>query len=279
MYPRRGAGGIQDGYREGSYKRQRMEPEYSSPSSYGGYYGGGGGYSQWQRTGSNGGRPGNAFPVVRLRGLPFNCMESDVYDFFTELDIVDVLFVKKEGRFSCDAFVVFALPVQVEFALRKNRQNIGRRYIEVFRSKKQEYYKAIAEEIGSENQRPASRRDQSNAPAVRDNNDNSQQQEDRKNDKDDVEHTGVLKLRGLPFSATKEDIIDFFGDYTLSEDSVVIVSRSDGRATGDAFVEFESAEDSKAAMSKDKMMIGSRYVELFPSTQDVKANAASKSEH
>jgi heterogeneous nuclear ribonucleoprotein F/H len=31
-------------------------------------------------------------------------------------------------------------PMQMDFALQKNRQSMGRRYIEVFRSKKQDYY-------------------------------------------------------------------------------------------------------------------------------------------
>jgi len=251
-----------------------MQREYPQP--YGGYYGAGGGYQPGTRYSSTGRGLGNDFPVVRLRGLPFNCRENDVYEFFAGLDIVDVLFVKKQGRFSCDAFVVFAVPFQADLALRKDRQNMGHRYIEVFRSVKPEFYRAIADVIGWEDQ-PTRRRDQSTGSSLNDNNDNSRHQDDRNNDKDDVEHTGILKMRGLPFSVSKEDIIDFFGDYKLSEESVHIVHRSNGRATGDAFVEFESAEDSRAAMSKDKMMIGSRYVDLFPSTEDDKGRAESKS--
>lgn len=267
MFPRRGAGGYSDGYNEGSYKRQRVQPEYPPHSPYGGYL-------QGQRYGSTGRGP---FPVVRLRGLPFNCGETDIIDFFVGLDIVDILLVKKQGRFSGDAFVVFAVPLQADLALRKDRQNIGHRYVEVFRAQKLDYYRAVAEEVGSEDQ-GSRRREQSTGASLKgNNNDHSQHQEDLSNDKDDVEHTGVLKLRGLPFSATKKDIIDFFGDYDLSEESVHIVYRSDGKATGDAFVEFESAEDAKAAMSKDRMKIGSRYVELFVSTLDDKAFVASKS--
>ncbi|URD80397.1 hypothetical protein MUK42_18824, partial [Musa troglodytarum] len=48
-----------------------------------------------------------------------------------------------------DAFVVFSSPMQAEFALHRDRQNMGRRYIEVFRCSKQDYYRAVAAEVNS----------------------------------------------------------------------------------------------------------------------------------
>ncbi|KAK3205273.1 hypothetical protein Dsin_019319 [Dipteronia sinensis] len=194
------------------------------------------------------------FPVVRLRGLPFDCTEIDVAEFLHGLDIVDVLFVHKSGKFTGEAFCVLGYPLQVDFALQKNRQNMGRRYVEVFRSKRQEYYKAIANEVldahGGSPRKSISRA------------------KSHDEGKDSAEHTGVLRLRGLPFSAGKDDIMDFFKDFVLSEESIHITMNSEGRPTGEAFVEFANAEDSKAAMSKDRMTLGSRYIELFPSSHE-----------
>ncbi|KAM7272670.1 hypothetical protein ACFE04_027333 [Oxalis oulophora] len=192
------------------------------------------------------------FPVVRVRGLPFDCSEADVAEFFHGLDIVDILFVHKSSKFTGEAFCVFGYPLQVDFALQKNRQSMGRRYVEVFRSKKQEYYRAVANEVSDArggSRSPPRRRDKSYDEG-----------------KDSAEHTGVLKMRGLPFSAGKDDIMDFFKDYNLSEGNIYITMNSEGRPTGDAFVEFANAEDSRKAMSKDRKMLGSRYIELFPST-------------
>jgi heterogeneous nuclear ribonucleoprotein F/H len=94
-----------------------------------------------------------------------------------------------------------------------------------------------------------------------------------------AEHTGVLKLRGLPFSATKDDIITFFDDKSLGvsplvHDSIHIVLSVDGRPSGVAFVEFVSAEDAKTAMIKDRSSMGTRYVELFPSSREEATRAA-----
>lgn len=192
------------------------------------------------------------FPVVRLRGLPFDCSESDVAEFLRGLDVVDVLFVHKNGRFSGEAFCVLGYPLQVDLALQRNRQNMGRRYIEVFRSKKQEYYQAVSTDI-SDSGDVSPRR-------------NVRRARSHDNGKDADEHTGVLRLRGLPYSAGKDDVLEFFKDFELSEDSIHIVLNSDGRSTGEAFVEFAGAAVSKAAMVKDRMTLGSRYIELFPSS-------------
>ncbi|KAH9605814.1 hypothetical protein KSS87_020408 [Heliosperma pusillum] len=193
------------------------------------------------------------FPVVRLRGLPFDCTEADISDFFRGLDIVDILLVHKGGRFSGEAFCVLSYPTQVDFALQRNKQNIGRRYVEVFRSKKHEYYKAISYEV-SDGQSGSPRR--------------SSRARSYDEGKDLLEHTGILRLRGLPFSAKKQDIKTFFKDFDLADDVIHITFNSAGRPSGDAFVKFASPEDSKAAMVKDKMTLGSRYIELFPAPQE-----------
>ncbi|RVW85720.1 Heterogeneous nuclear ribonucleoprotein F [Vitis vinifera] len=180
------------------------------------------------------------FPVVRLRGLPFNCTDIDIFKFFAGLDIVDVLL--------------------------RDRQNMGRRYVEVFRCKKQDYYHAVASEVNYE--------------GIYDNDFHGSPPPSRSkrfSDKDQMEHTEILKLRGLPFSVKKSQILEFFGDFELGDDKVHIACRPDGKATGEAYVEFASAEEAKKAMGKDKMTIGSRYVELFPSTPDEARRAESRS--
>lgn len=192
-----------------------------------------------------------AFPVVRLRGLPFDCTETDIVEFFHGLDIVDVLFLHKHGKFAGEGFCVLGYAFQVEYALQRNRQNIGKRYVEVFRSDRQEYYKSIAIEV-SDSRRPRSpRRARPRAPDPA---------------KEHAEHTGVLRLRGLPFSADRDDIMEFFKGSVLTDDSIYFMVNSEGRVTGEAYVRFESPEDAKEAMMEDGTCLGSRYIELFPST-------------
>jgi len=68
-------------------------------------------------------------------------------------------------------------------------------------------------------------------------------------------------MRGIPFSATEEDIEEFFAP--LQPLQIHIIMNPEGRPSGDAEVEFATAEDAKRAMNKDKANMQHRYVELF----------------
>ncbi|KAJ3708825.1 hypothetical protein LUZ61_012530 [Rhynchospora tenuis] len=215
------------------------------------------------------------FPVVRIRGLPFNCEDVDIYKFFSGLDVVDCLFVNKNGRFTGDAYVVFPTPMQAQLALQRDRQNMGHRYVEVFACKKSDYYNAIAAEVnfGVFGYPP-----ERSPPPARHKRPREEPREDEAKNLDEMHFTEILKLRGLPYSVTRAEIVEFFGEeFHLKESDVHICCRFDGKATGEAFAEFPSADIAKQAMSRDKMTIGSRYVELFPSTPEEASRAKSRS--
>lgn len=84
----------------------------------------------------------------------------------------------------------------------------------------------------------------------------------------DGPHTGYIRMRGLPFQATKKDIHDFFEEYKVIESSTLLTYRADGRATGEGYVTFDDAEDAQAAMALHKSSIGTRYIELFISNKE-----------
>eukprot|EP00883_Tetradesmus_obliquus_P002905 jgi/Sobl393_1/1311/SZX64831.1 len=76
----------------------------------------------------------------------------------------------------------------------------------------------------------------------------------------------VCRLRGLPFSVTKEDICKFFSSYTTDD---VYICRRDGRATGEAYVVFcDATQASSAKDARNKDCIGKRYIEIFEATED-----------
>ncbi|AEE76436.1 unnamed protein product [Arabidopsis thaliana] len=287
----RGYGDGPDG-REMGPKRQRMIDQGPPGPFYGPHPSSGFMYNPY---GFVAPPPPPPFPAVRLRGLPFDCAELDVVEFFHGLDVVDVLFVHRNNKVTGEAFCVLGYPLQVDFALQKNRQNMGRRYVEVFRSTKQEYYKAIANEVaesrvhgmasggggglgggngsggGGGGGGGGGRISGGSSPRR-----HVQRARSSDDGKEDIEHTGILRLRGLPFSAGKEDILDFFKDFELSEDFVHVTVNGEGRPTGEAFVEFRNAEDSRAAMVKDRKTLGSRYIELFPSSVEELEEALSR---
>ena len=87
--------------------------------------------------------------------------------------------------------------------------------------------------------------------------------------------TGLVRLRGLPFNATPEQVLQFFAGFEPPRGTggVHMVLGANGRPNGEAFVEFGSEELAEAAMSKDRQTMGTRYVEVFRSTADQMAAA------
>lgn len=62
-------------------------------------------------------------------------------------------------------------------------------------------------------------------------------------------------------------------------DGVLFVRKPDGRPTGDAFVLFENEEITTKALLKHRECIGSRYIELFRSTNAEVQQVSAKRKH
>lgn len=76
-------------------------------------------------------------------------------------------------------------------------------------------------------------------------------------------------MRGLPFTATAEQVLQFFSPacpVTDGTEGILFVRFPDGRPTGDAFVLFSCEEHAQNALKKHKDILGKRYIELFKST-------------
>ena len=73
----------------------------------------------------------------------------------------------------------------------------------------------------------------------------------------------VVKLRGLPWSATADDIQKFFRDCRIKggKSGVHMTTSREGRPSGEAFVEFEDEEDVEKACEHDRDHMGNRYIE------------------
>ena len=49
---------------------------------------------------------------------------------------------------------------------------------------------------------------------------------------DSAKLEGVMRMRELPYSASKDDILDFLKDFVLSEDSIQFTLNLEGRLCG-----------------------------------------------
>jgi heterogeneous nuclear ribonucleoprotein F/H len=228
------------------------------------------------------------FPCVRLRGLPFDVTEDEIR-IFLGCEPVDILLVKRDGRFSGEAFVVLGSPLQIQMAVDKNKSYMGRRYVEVFRAKKLDYYKAVMAEMYVDGAGMKGGRGGGGGGGFAAGGqggyggqgggygsggggfgNGARGMEGGAGNGYEAGPSNVLRLRGLPFSAQKEDIVRWFEDCQITPllpDNVHIITDY-GRPTGVALVEFAGPQDAQAAAVKDKQMMGTRYIEVFPSSRD-----------
>lgn len=78
------------------------------------------------------------------------------------------------------------------------------------------------------------------------------------------EDRNIIKLRGLPWNSTNQDIMDFLKDCDIlnGEKGVhLAISHRDGRPNGEAFVELATIGDVDKAFEHNKMVLGHRYIE------------------
>ena len=73
--------------------------------------------------------------VVRCRGLPWSTSVDEIANFFSDCEFKDGnasvhLTLTREGRPSGEAYIEVASEEDVEKALKKDKQHMGKRYVE-----------------------------------------------------------------------------------------------------------------------------------------------------
>ncbi|XP_056142426.1 epithelial splicing regulatory protein 1 [Lampris incognitus] len=186
--------------------------------------------------------------VIRARGLPWQSSDQDIARFFRGLNIAKggaALCLNAQGRRNGEALVRFVSEEHRDLALQRHKHHMGNRYIEVYKATGEDFLK-IAGGTSNEVAVFLSREDQV-----------------------------IVRMRGLPFTATHEQVLVFFAQedgpkescpVSGGKDGILFVRYPDGRPTGDAFVLFSCEEHAQSALRKHKDILGKRYIELFKST-------------
>ncbi|EGT33391.1 hypothetical protein CAEBREN_08325 [Caenorhabditis brenneri] len=180
---------------------------------------------------------------VSCRGLPWEATEEDLRDFFGNTGIESLDIPKRNGRTCGDATVTFTNEDDYNRALKKDREHLGSRYIEVF-----PFDSAPRRRGDRDDYRP-----RSFPPRDR--------YSDRAGPRGGLDP--IVRLRGLPFSVTIRDINDFFAPLPIVRDGILLPDQQQARPGGEAYVCFESMESMQIAKQRHMKNIGHRYIEVF----------------
>uniref|UniRef100_T1KCV5 RRM domain-containing protein n=1 Tax=Tetranychus urticae TaxID=32264 RepID=T1KCV5_TETUR len=235
----RGIGDRSIGYRIGNRSRSRS-PHYNSPPPIGG-------------NGSTGRPPASYQPphdvlppprdyVVYMKGIPYNsCTERDVADFFTGLNFVDMVFEidGRTGKPAGNAFVEFATNEDFNAALDMNMKHMGRRYIEVFPTTKEDMNDARMAHGGLN--------DRGIPPPPRGGSGGL---------------TYCVSVTNLPPTVTNRDLTNYFSEIGAQPFAIHIMLKANGFNAGEAFVEFSTSEQQMKAIRKDGSFMGAQRISV-----------------
>uniref|UniRef100_A0A671LN32 G-rich RNA sequence binding factor 1 n=1 Tax=Sinocyclocheilus anshuiensis TaxID=1608454 RepID=A0A671LN32_9TELE len=165
--------------------------------------------------------------IIQARGFPWSCTAEDLMNFFFWIrggvEGIHIIH-NRNGRSTGRAFIELEHEQDVCKALDLHKHYLGQRFVEVF-----EVTNKDAEAILKATQQV-------------------------------TESDEVVRLRGLPFSCTEKDLIQFFSGLEIVEDGVTIVLDRRGRNSGDAFVQFATKGIAENALKKDREVMGNRLV-------------------
>lgn len=166
--------------------------------------------------------------TVMLRGLPYKATAADVLRFFKDVDVLggkDGVHLHARTMGTC---FVDINKQDLTKAKKYNLREIGNRYIE------------ILEETDFKRIYPGY-----TPPTPQ-------------------EKGTLVKLKGLPFGCTKQDIATFFSGFEIAPHGIMKPVKRHASLTGEAYVKFASKEIAEKALTRHNEYMGSRYINVYP---------------
>eukprot|EP01133_Synstelium_polycarpum_P009727 gene9727-11357_t len=169
--------------------------------------------------------------------MPWNTLPDQIREFFAPLVLENInILYNSNGKQTGEAYIEFQSDDDLTRSLRRHKGPMGHRYIEVIQKPRFVMVQALAR--GGDKGRDGG---------------------SVNNDRDRTASRNTLRLRGLPFIATTQEIRSFFNGYPIKDNNILIEMGDDGRPTGEAFVEFQTHELAQGALKNlQKKTLNSR---------------------
>ena len=184
--------------------------------------------------------------TIKMLGLPFNANEEDIHAFFHPIKVVSIRFTSdNHGRPSGRAYVDFEREADLKNALKRNRDCIGRRYIELFKDE------------GPWSSKPA--RDETTELKPWELKDSAAPQDEG------IAETGRLFIRNLSYTTTEDHLTELFDKFGPLTEVIVPLDGTTKKPTGIGFVTFMLPEHAvKAFDALDGQIFQGRLLHLLP---------------
>ncbi|XP_016898595.1 putative RNA-binding protein 19 isoform X2 [Cynoglossus semilaevis] len=196
--------------------------------------------------------------TVKLRGVPFTVKEQQIREFMTPLKPAAVRIGRNEsGNRTGYVYVDLHSQEEVNKALKKNKDYIGGRYIEVF---------SVDGSYRGKRDRKDKEIDRNFTRKLKDD-----------EEEEDVAESGRLFVRNLPYSCTEDNIKELFDKHGPTSEIHFPIDAITKKPKGFAFVTYMIPENAVTAFTQlDGHVFQGRMLHLLPSTLKKEKTAPSE---
>ena len=181
--------------------------------------------------------------TLKMRGVPFSGKPKDVRAFFYPLKLSDIRMVSdKNGKPTGIVYVDFCSQKDMMDGLRRNRDCMGRRYIELFKED------PLDNKVIEVRPRPW------------------EQKLENMDGVESIGESGRLFIRNLSYSITEDDITQLFNEYGPLSEVLLPLDKMTKKPIGLGFVTFMLPEHAVKAYSEmDGKIFHGRLIHILPS--------------
>lgn len=205
-----------------------------------------------------------------LKGMPFSVTEEEICHFFHGLLVDGIILMKNaRGQNNGIGIVKFATRMDAEDGLKRDREYIGSRFVEVYRANEEHWHAAGGDMAGCVHSNGNLRRGKSPAHTQRSSQDVTRSRSplpDRSTSPSNEDF--CVLLENLSYVVEKRDIKELFHHARLQDDQILYLLDSMGRRTRSVFVLFKSLRDYNAALTHHKEEFLSRFVYISPISRE-----------
>ncbi|KAL4646944.1 RNA-binding protein 12B-like [Arapaima gigas] len=205
-------------------------------------------------------------------GLPFSVIKDDVMEFFHGLRVDGVILMKnKKGQNNGSGIVQFATLREASEGLKRDREYIGTRFVEINPCTEAQWLKAgglsgpnvdlkpeFARRVScGEEQRYSHSCTRSESPVVHRSRPSSPRAEEY-----------CVLVENLSYLAEKKQLNELFHPVVLKDDQIIYLTDKNGRRLQECFVVFRSLRDYCAGLARHKINFCNRTVYVSPVSKE-----------
>ncbi|XP_029928172.1 RNA binding motif protein 12Bb [Myripristis murdjan] len=205
-----------------------------------------------------------------LKGMPFSVTEKEICHFFHGLLVDDIILMKNaRGQNNGIGLVKFTAREDARDGLKRDREYIGSRFVEVYAATEQEWRNAGGTVAMGGNSNGKFGRGRSPVPAQRypQHRMRSRSPVEQRSNSPSTEEFCVL-VENLSYSVEKRHIKELFRHARLEDDQILYLHDSEGRRMRSVFVLFKSLRDYCAALTHNNEEFLSRAVHISPISRE-----------